>query len=458
MKMLESVLREDVLKVLNSKAPSTGSFLLEAECKTKAGLPIKITRIYELLLTRDYAHNIGDDIVLVCEVSRATYEHLLYPNRADIRISLTKTPCDKNGDNPKLPETSDYRAILTDPVDNTFNTASMGGDTLKDKEMDNYPIALQLVDIELEDALEIELSGVLYEADVHETIETLVSNFGQFGISVHPVDNDGIKDQIVLEQGLPILEFANWLQSKSIGVYNYGCNTYFISGKSIGAKPAGNIPGKSVYNAPGWIYVYPPLLLGNHEYRKRHIIYRCASDELVGVENTYRVEDEVAHLVITGDVEFVDTTEKREREMGNVIVYDSEPNYLDGRVIHDNGTTTFDNTTWTHVADKNRRVNHVKTYHRQTSNIYRENSRISESLGKFIEVTWENPNSIIFPPNTEVELYYVNVDKLYKLEGVVVGYKQVSKEIPIKGSRSVFRPIANLRIRVSEITEDNIVS
>lgn len=427
MRILNSVLKEDVEKILNDDAASTGSFLLDVVLQTKAGLDIPIERVHELLLDRDYMNAPGDRVMIVVESTRASYEHLVFPNRADLKASVTVTPCDKNGNHPGDPFTVIYRAKLTDPTDNTFKVATMGGDKLVDKQGDNYYFALQLIEQDLDDLLDVRFSAVVYGHTVQDTIECICSNFGGLPISLHPPDNTDTHDHIVLEQDHKLFYHANWMQNEGRGVYNHGCSTYLMN---------------------GWVFVFPPLLVEPHPERKRHVVYRCGPDEMIGVEQTFRVEGEVAYILATGEAEYSDNTETLERENGNIIIYDSEPDYTDDRVSHADGVTTFENGTWTTIADKDRLVNTSKTYNRQTSNPYREESRLREVNGKFIELVWTNANPQFFPPNTEIEVHYVNADELYTLSGVVVGYYQEAKATPIRGNLSVFHPVANLRVRL----------
>jgi len=427
MRILNSPFKEDILKIAQSSTSSSGSFLLEITLQTKAGLPIPIERVHQKLLERDYLRGLGDKITMVIESSRATYEHLVHPNRRDLRCSITMTPCDKNGNHPGDPFTVDYRAKLTNPKDLTVILASLGGDRLSDKQADSYPFAVQLVETALDDFKGMTMSGILHDCTVLETIEGICSNLGTFPISVHPPDNEETYPIITMEQSHPVLEHANWMQSEGRGVYNHGCGTYFMH---------------------GWVFVYPLTLTEKHPDRKRHVVYRCAPDEMIGVENTYRVEGEVAYILVTGEVEYLDDTERRERTSGNAIVFDSNPDYYNDRVSHEDGVSTFENDTWTTIANDERLVNVSKTYCRQTTNIYRERSRLTESQGKIIELTWTNANAKFFPPNTELEIHYLNAGEMYTLSGIVVGYFQEANAVPIKGNRSVFHPVGRLRVRL----------
>lgn len=401
MRVMDTIIGKEIDKILDSTDARASSFTLDLVLNVGT-YRIVPNAIHKYKLIRHYRENIADVITLIITVNRYDYDVILYPYRLDITGTLTKTSTNGNSatTNSRMKgDTSEYRVKLINPKDNNFLLGLEVGDANWKKQESLVDIAIELTDQVVEHLIGGQVSTVIKSGTAKSAIEVFTSNFGTHPINVHPTDFKGDVNNLIVPEGVSLLDFPNWLQVKGTGVYNNGINTYIQN---------------------GWVYVYPISLLEPHPKRNVINIFRLSDQEMVSITNTFCYKNSTPYIISGGVVDMIDDVEKNEGTMGNAIRW-SSPNYMGERIIHKDGVTVFNGMGNNLHGIDDRRICYNRVHTLNTANNCNQISKINATQGKIVTLPWNNALPDMITPNMECIITYGTVGSTSVMKGVVIG-------------------------------------
>lgn len=405
MNILETKLGMDVLAVINSNANNLPNTEITATLLS-GNQTLPLTRVQEQLLTKNYKEELTVDRTLIVSMTVSEYENYVLANSSDLIVELLEYPIKQSGVTEKIkPKVIRYRAKVNNLVNEALMIGDFAGTTTKEKDDNLKHVTLKLTDVVYADFHNTSFQGtVVDQGTVNDVIHCLGSNLGEYHMSVFPPDNTRDICGLVIDDGVKMMQIANWLQEFGVGVYYNGINT-FIEDNTV--------------------FVYPLFMLEKHPKRKRVVILRCSPNDLIGIETTYSVEGDTVYIISSGEGKMSDDEEALEEILGNAIRW-SEPNFLGDKISHKDGTSSNTSRGYYMYAQEQKRETIATVDKLITANKCRQMSKIHAARGAKVVLPWQNMNENVIYPNMEVDIYYMEAGVIKQLSGVIDGVRCVS--------------------------------
>ena len=365
---------------------------------------------------RDYVGSFTDEITCTVQLPLGVYSRLIYPNRLDLQITLTKLPLGEttNAVTPNDPIQSErYSALLIDGLRSP--TVGQGTEVNDQNTLDLTQIIdvhFQLYDKALEQ-IRVMLSGGIYRStNVQSAIMTLLSNQAMSavvdgartitGVDMVPADNTDEKGQIVITHGTKLIDVPDFIQAR-IGVYNSGIGNY-IQNKF-------------------W-YVYPLYDTTHFNTRVKTLtILILPKRKFSNIERTFRVNGNSLTILITGETGFKDDSGS------NYVAHGNGVRFADASTLMDSSTSTSGNTTLIKRDANNSEmvsdtavagINHAPVSpNRITANPFVAFSQLALKKGGGFKCIWENSDSSLIVPGMAAKVIYSDNDGIETIYGIV---------------------------------------
>lgn len=433
MAMRDAIIYEDVLNIIASRmgiSDTKFKYIVEIICPD---LTIRAKKVHVIDITKDYVSKYSDYLLLTLSTTLLEYDNIIYPNREDFKVRLTVIGVDSKTGIEGINKASNlYRGKLTEIEDSKLaygdtiadNTASKGNE-LKD-------FSIQLLDLTLEQLRLKDLATIVRDTTPSDLLHVVMSDYGKFKMCIHEPDNTkSIRQLVIPDDDLSMVDFPAWLQKHGGGVYNHNLGFY-------------------CYN--DWVHIYPLFNVEPNPERTKVTICSVGPGQMEGIDNTYATEPGKVSILTTGKVEVLDETEKLEYEYGNAVRFQI-PNFLTDGVEHNNGETTLTGSgNYVHGVNKDT-VNNSKVHNPITNNPYYEVSRIASSRGRRASFQWHNANPAIIYPNMEVLVLYKSGETIHSLRGVILGMDYQSSIGESEGTDGIHSGMATLHTYLEEIPE-----
>lgn len=387
---------KDILAEIAS-VPRGSSFLIEATI-ILPDRQIKPYRVVHTDIERDFAQAICDDGVITLSMSMGSYVTDILPNLEEIQIELMyifTSEIDRDVQYDLKPVVRKYRAYprLTKDPDLQGLPSIDRDQSLIELEFDitgRVSEVIRMTDVggTYHNLRPIDLIRVMYY-EISRQIEVPVEELPKGTEYVDP-DVADTKENLIIPDGLKLLDLPQYLNKYCGGIYNYDIGTY--------------------YHERIW-YTYP--ILNTHRYQEsKHTIdiYVAPPNHMPGLTRTWkRSSDELKlSIVTTGDFIQKDDREEISLTQGNGIRFGKATE------LFESWSTVAGNVADTQYADtmaefviRNRKSNLQQiTRVNPTDNLAHELSKLRTRTGYFILVTWENSRPDLLIPGTPVKFYY----------------------------------------------------
>lgn len=434
MNIFDTPLGKDVLEVIEFNGSVSVACHLAMEWDVPGKPNIPITRIHQVDTLRDYADGQYDTITAIVEVSVETYQALLYPNRARLKMDVYRTAASKTGayaDN--ISYKSTYKAFLLTNRDDELFDQTQSGNNSKEKEDSIMHVAIQLMDWEMYKYKNVQYSTILGNGVIHDYLYYFMSHRGELKCSIHPPDNTNDVVDTLIPENIDLIDLANWLQKEGPGIYNHGINTYYQK---------------------DMMFVYPTVQLNPVEYRIKVNVFRAGSDVGIGSGNTYAVIDDVLNLISSGESQLPqgmdrleDNREALEHIHGNSIRW-NDPRYQSDVINETNDIMRYTSkNSFIHaLPDADVKIQRIHNAH--TANPFYQRSILNKTVGRTITIPWPSGDINRLYPDTEVQYYYMKGRSMETMVGFIEGTSETL--IPMEGKRNdnIFNIICNLKLRI----------
>lgn len=375
-------------------------------------------KVLSIDFAHDYENNFGEEIVLTCMVAGGTYAKRIYPNRANIDITLYAHPLGEVSDfeNEELqPKSERYTATLLDsgnPLLENNTAGNLDEEALNISNM--FQISFQLVNKALERLRMITVGGVFRYATVDQVIQDVLTRESRRlrvegvrmpqGVDIEEVSNKEKREHIAIPQGTRLVDVPAYVHNKCGGVYSAGMG-YYMQGDH-------------------W-YVYPCYDTTRfHKVQRTLTVINVPPNKLQGVERSYRQDGRNTVVLATGEVRFRDDTNTQQLNEGNGVRFADARKFMEGFGDTKNNKTVLSRGTnvsefiATVRANGNNQVQLSKN--QITANPYVEYSRLARRQGSVLSFVWTNSNPQVIYPGMMVRVLYLFEDEIKEVYGVVL--------------------------------------
>ena len=365
---------------------------------------------------RDYIHNYTDETTINVLMPLGDYARIIYPNRNNLEITLTKSPLeelaeslDQNGQN----TVERYTAVLIS--DDRSPTIAQG------QEVNDLPalnlvqfveIHFQIYDKAIEQLRVAQTGGVYRSCLLQNVVKTLLTNAAQMpkvsaersivGVDMVEADNQDLKGQIAIPHGTHVIDVPDFLQNR-YGLYNAGVGSY-IQNKN-------------------W-FVYP--LYDTTEFNQRHqtvTFMVLPKRKFSDIERTFELVGTSLNVLITGETRFRDDNGSNYLNAGN------GARFADANTLMDDPVTTGGNRVRISRDDNNNEFvsdkaiggiqNAVTSRNRITANPFVAWSELAAKNGGAVQLVWQNSDPTLLTPGMAAKVMYVDGEELSEIYGIV---------------------------------------
>lgn len=365
---------------------------------------------------RDYRNASADEIMLTVMVPYGVLNHRILPFKENLRLTIERRAVSLSGvERPVDVVVQTFDAF----IQHEDESAAMG----TQREFANQEIsdmsALKEVRVQLmETAFTIlrtrMVGGVFRNCRPYDVLMTLI-NDASFSLDVddedavrgiHSVEpsNNLARENIVIPHGMPLVSLADKLQSQHGGIYNSGIGCYYQKGE--------------------W-YIWPLYDSTRFdEVEKKALFVIVPDNTLIGVEHTWRLQDETYLVVtVTGGTRKLDMSEMGLMNEGDGTRYVNAENLMgnfldvkDGKASANRSKNAIEYSGVERRGPTMSRVSGDIT----TSNPFHEASKVVARSGAFITMNWENSNPDLVFPGMQCEVAFLVQGVPQYINGVVV--------------------------------------
>lgn len=414
-----TTLWNDVKKIISSKTINV-EYDLTALIHTEKE-DFTVLKLTNLDIVRDYSGSIADQIYIETRIPLGDYVKRLHPYRNNLELSIKKIP--KSGkDKTKLVKR--YKAIFLE--EENPKVAGTDYTRFSHEQLNNTEILtvkFQLLELTIEVTRILTVSGVFRNFKQEDLIRTVLFNHSNQitingkpvvdGVDIVKLDNTVPVKQVIIPDGTTITTIPTFLQEKVGGIYNSGIGTYF-----------------QVYKDKKMWFVYPVAKTDRfNEPVDKVIFYSVPNGRLKSIEKTYRIENTVTYIVVTGGKSYRDsaelsymnegvgfrTTDARAFMKKPVIMTEDGPkglrSNLNTEVIAKERSDNLNFAPMVGKSNPNRGI---------TINQFLEASIVNIRKLARVDVVWENGNIDLLYPGMPCKYIFLEVNKIIELNGTVV--------------------------------------
>jgi len=398
--------------------PSVYSWKAEFLANKKKIVPFKVVSIE---FFRDFRGAYGDEIILECMIPAGDFVYDIYPYRQDLLVSLKKEGRERSSDvataSPDI-EAQELRATLMDDysvtVEGLLNVAHSKQAL---NTVDILTVKFQLIDKALEQVRLHTVGGLFRDVKVSDVLNYILTSVSTEleldetnvikGVEMVESPNQDTYKQIIVPHGTRFPDLPPFLHKKVGGLYPTGMGLYLYR--------------------QHW-YVYPLYDLTRFDQTTKTLtLINVPTNQLPGVERTFRTTANQVIALVTGDVKHKDRTEAAMLNQGNGV------RYLDARRVIDGfaDTSKGENKAVVMRAENNNEfvtderatgLNNVQfSKSGVTANKFAEMSKLASRAGAELQCLWENSEIGLIYPGMPVKYMYIKDDTIHELKGVVLG-------------------------------------
>lgn len=381
------------------------------------------------------------------------YRDKLYRHRRNLMVKMTFTPTTEVGetDKPNRPiELYEYRVIPMDETDQTLSAGTIAETNPKNIDLGSLrEYAVQLLPEAVYQIRLKQIGGIFVghkTADIVRsvlTVETakvkVADDQRPLGVDMIPADNNDVRDHVIIEHGLRLVDFPKYAQRQLGGIYTTGLGAF--------------------YHKRHW-YVFPLFDVSRFEKSKRTLtIANVPSREFPHQERTYKIDGGHIYIVATGDTAHVDRTERdqlnegigvrymRSKETFEAFAETSKNKAVINRAAASNeylADTPATEYTYSPVSPK-----------RFTDNHCLEMSVLAQRRGAIVQVVWENGYSGCLHPGMPVKLLYLHGETVRSVFGVLLASESVAQHVGTVAQSAKHKTTVFLTLFVQRTEVDN---
>lgn len=417
MELIYTPLYQEVLDVL-SNCPKQSQFYYDIifildNNGDRVYTPISLDSI---TIRRDYINNFSDEISATCKIPLGQYAFNIYPNRVQLRATLTRYKLTSDGkiDEDIAPSTQTYLVVLVE--DKGAITQMQGAETKSIEALDLVDILsvkFQLFDVGMMKLRAIQVAGIYRDMAVEQIIRSNVCMYAkEVGIGtfdIEEADNKKPRVQTLVPTNTRLVDLPGYLQKK-YGVYNSDLGTYIQN----------NI----------W-YIFPIYDTGRFKDQKRTLtIYIIPQNKFPESDATYREYQDSIVIIATSKVDFRGDNDINYIIDGNGARYVDESKVLGEYSKSEGNKTTIERATNTNEFTSSQRGDGLTQApvidQVFSANPFAQFSNLAKRKGGMLKVVWENSLPSLLTPGMSVRVVYFDKEELQEAYGVLIKVSHIT--------------------------------
>lgn len=380
----------------------------------------------------DFIKAYADEFTCTLLIPLGKYARLIYPNRTNLEITLTKSPLRESSEEIQYDadlESERYSAILIDG--DKSPTVGQGRETNDEDTldlMDMLPVSFQLTNKAMEKIRMVSVGGTFRNTTVKSVIQTLLTKEAQNikvdnkrvieGVDIQEPKNTNVRDHVLLPQGIKMFDVCDYIQ-KNIGVYNAGIGSY-------------------VRNRI-W-YVFPLYDTTRFTETKQTLsLLILPRNKFPQLERTYRKKGNSLTVLITSETGFRDDSGTQYLNFGNGARFADANRFMEGfNETKDNRTLVAraKNVNEFKIEDRPDKVNLINvTQNKITANPYYEYSKVIGRKGGVFKTIWENSDPSLLIPGMVTRISYYDEGEVKEIYATLLGAEHSSMRMGDFGSQ-----------------------
>ena len=380
----------------------------------------------------DFIKAYADEIICTLLIPLGKYARLIYPNRSNLEITLTKSPLREASEeiSKDAPlESERYSATLIDG--DKSPTVGQGRETNDEDSldlMDILNVSFQLTNKAVEKIRMLSVGGIFRNTTVKDTLRCLLTKEAQNikidnkrvldGVDIVEPNNLNVRDHVLLPQGIKLFDVCDYVQ-KNIGVYNSGIGSY--------------IRNKIWYIFP--LYDTTRFTTTKHTLS----VLVLPRSKFPQLERTYKKKGNSVTILITSETGFRDDSGTQYLNYGNGARFADANKFMDGFNETVNNATVVaraKNVSEFKLEDRPDKVNLVNvTESKITANPYYEYSKVIARKGGVFKAIWENSDPSLIFPGMVTRLSYFDSGEVKEIYATLLGAEHTSVKIGDFGSQ-----------------------
>lgn len=397
--------------------------------ENKTYVPLQVVAIN---IRCDFIKAYADEFTCTLLIPLGKYARLIYPNRTNLEVTLTKIPLRESSEDVQYDselESERYSAILIDG--DKSPTVGQGRETNDEDTldlMDILPVSFQLTSKAMEKLRMISVGLGVRNSTVKSAIRTLLTKESQNikvdnkqvleGIDIVEPNNVAVRDHVLLPQGIKIFDVCDYIQ-KNIGVYNAGLGSY-------------------VRNRI-W-YVFPLYDTTRFTETKQTLnVLILPRNKFPQLERTYRKKGNSLTILITSETGFKDDSGTQYLNFGNGARFADANKFMEGfNQTKDNATLVAraKNVNELKIEDRPDKVNLINvTQNKITANPYYEYSKLIGRKGGVFKTIWENSDPSLLIPGMVTRISYYDEGEVKEIYATLLGAEHSSMRMGDFGSQ-----------------------
>lgn len=378
-----------------------------------------IIRITDIDIESDYELTYGPVIMLRVVMMLGDYTAKIFPNQDTLEFILKTErvdPVSRDSDPEEGSVTTRTYTVSLDPKARPFMSEDNNAETLSQDTQNllNFvEVDLQLKPKLLDDISKVTVGGNFIDTTNADLLKDLITYYCQqmeldddeklLGVEMNGTVSDVVRKNVGLYHGLPLSDLADYLQTKTGGIYPSGL-AHFVHERS-------------------W-YVYPPYdTTGFDEAKEKIIIVSVPAKRYPQVEKTYLTENGITTILATGNKKIVSDKSAIRDNAGNGIMFADANKMVSGFAKEDGNVAVIkrgENTSEFVGEQAPNGKNNVKLLpERITSNPFVARSRLARSQGHTYMIEWENADPDIIKPGLNVKIMYLDDGEVKTIDGVL---------------------------------------
>ena len=397
--------------------------------QNKTYVPLQVIAIN---IRCDFVKAYTDEFTCTLLIPLGKYARLIYPNRTNLEITLSKAPLRESSDDARYDaelESERYSAILIDG--DKSPTVGQGRETNDEDSldlMDMLPVSFQLTNKAMEKLRMVSVGGIFRNTTVKDTIRSLLTKQSQDikvdnkrvleGVDIVEPKNTSKRDHILLPQGIKIFDVCDYIQ-KNIGIYNAGVGSY--------------IRNKIWYVFP----LYDTTRF--NECKQTLSLLILPRNKFPQLERTYKKKGNSLTVLITSETGFKDDSGTQYLNFGNGARFADANKFMEGfNETNDNTTLVAraKNINEFKLEDRPDGVNLINvTQNKITANPYYEYSKLIGRKGGIFKAIWENSEPSLLIPGMMTRISYYDEGGVKEIYATLLGAEHSSMRMGDFGSQ-----------------------
>lgn len=403
--------------------------IIHIVAQNKTYVPLQVIAIN---IRCDFVKAYTDEFTCTLLIPLGKYARLIYPNRTNLEITLTKSPLRETGDEVQYSadlESERYSAILIDG--DKSPTVGQGRETNDEDNldlMDMLPVSFQLTNKSMEKLRMVSVGGISRNTTVKEAIRALLTKESQNikvdnkrvleGVDIVEPKNTAKRDHVLVPQGIKIFDVCDYIH-KNIGVYNAGIGSYIRNRI--------------------W-YVFPLYDTTRFTECKQTLsVLILPRNKFPQLERTYKKKGNSLTILITSETGFRDDSGTQYLNYGNGARFADANKFMEGfNETKDNTTLVAraKNVNEFKIEDRPDKVNLINvTQNKITANPYYEYSKIIGRKGGVFKTIWENSDPSLLIPGMVSRISYYDEGEVKEIYATLLGAEHSSMRMGDFGSQ-----------------------